>query len=170
MKIILSLLLSLFTFTLHAEKYPILLEASVDIPDSTNGGTVINITTNVYFLINSNTYVTNLTFVTSNTYVTNITMVVVTNAPTPIVILKDNVVDARLGTRLQRNIGAPTTFTFAGFTTDSFTTLYIKNPTASKLTFPATGVWWARPAPTNQTRVVILFEWVSGEYWASPDY
>lgn len=132
-----------------------------DMPPQTNDASVI-IITNVYY-INTNIYTTiNIT--------TNITYVGGGASLSPkIVILTDNVINPDLGTRLQRNFGAPTAFTFGSFRTNSFTTFYWRNPNRQRITWPAGVVWLNGPAPTNQIRGAVLFEWNESEnaVWAT---
>lgn len=167
-------LLVLFLFIAacaQAQTMRVPIELSFEMPIPTNGTVIINqIVTNVYQTITTNVEVTVLDQrVTTNTYVTNITFVtqITTNASTAIVTLPNNVINPKLGTRLLKIITGPTTFTTANFGNDTFTTLYFKNPSKFQITWP-TGTWWLGQMPTNQARGAVLFENINGELWATP--
>jgi len=154
MKTTISILLSaLFALTLIAQdtvRVPVV--SYVDIPISTNGSTVINITTNVYNI-------------TTNILVTQI----VTNVPsTSFTLLKNDIVDPALGNRLMRFMNGPSFFVFTNFGTDRYTQLSWNNPGRFPVNFQTNNVFWLGNAPTNQSRGVVLLEMVGGEYWLTP--
>jgi hypothetical protein len=152
-------------------RVPIDMSFELPIQSGTNGTIIINnITTNIYLTITTNVEVTVLDQrVTTNTYVTNITFItqITTNASTDLVTITNNVIDPKLGIRLFRIISSPSVFTTSNFSPSSFTTLYYSNPSKFKLVWP-TGTWWLGPMPTNQARGAVLFENVNGELWATP--